>query len=68
LRKTVEPDQHSERGLFTVVPGEARPIVRGVVLEMARKRLCGTEGIPPREQVLSEIKDDIEQLYDDGEG
>jgi hypothetical protein len=46
----------------------------GVVLEMARERLGGTEETPSRAQVLNEalhvladIEDDIEQLYDDGE-
>ena len=74
LTKTVGPNQYPERGLFTVTPDEARLLVRGVVLEMVRERLVGMEGTPPREQVLDEalnvladIQDDIEQLYDDGE-
>jgi len=73
LTKTVRSNQHPEQGLFTVTPDEARLLVRGVVLEMARKRLGGTEGTPPAERVLNEalhvladIEDDIEQLYDDG--
>jgi len=68
------PNQHPERGLFTVTPDEARHLVRGVVLEMARERLGGSEGTRPAERVhneafhvLADIEDDIEQLYDDGE-
>lgn len=69
LTKTVGSDQYPERGLFTVYPDEARLLVRGVVTQLARERLGGTQGTPTREQVLDEavevlgeIEADIEDL------
>ena len=54
LTKTLGPNQHPERGLFTVPPDEAEQLVRGLVIQLAHERLDDADGTVPRAEVLDE--------------
>lgn len=54
VTKTLGPNQHPERGLFTVPPDEATLIARGLVIQVARERLDNTDRAVSNEEVLKE--------------
>jgi hypothetical protein len=54
VTKTLGPNQHPERGLFTVPPDEATSMVRGLVAQVARERLDNTDRAVSNEEVLEE--------------
>jgi hypothetical protein len=70
LTKTLGPNQHPERGLFTVPPDEAEQMIRGLVIQLAHERLDDADGTVPRAEVLDEavrvledVKAELERQY-----
>jgi hypothetical protein len=70
LTKTLGPNQHPERGLFTVPPDEAEQMVRGLVIQLAHERLDDADETVPRAEVLDEamqvledVKAELERQY-----
>lgn len=54
VTKTLGPNQHPERGLFTVPPDESTSMARGLVVQVARERLDNTDRAVSNEEVLEE--------------
>jgi hypothetical protein len=70
LTKTLGPNQHPERGLFTEPPDEAEQMIRGLVIQLAHERLDDADGTVPRAEVLDEavrvledVKAELERQY-----
>jgi hypothetical protein len=70
LTKTLGPNQHPERGLFTVPPDEAEQMVRGLVIQLAHERLDDADETVPKGDVLDEaarvledVKTELERQY-----
>lgn len=62
VTKTLGPNQHPERGLFTVPPDEAELIVRGLVVDLAHERLDDADVTVPKSGVLNEAMQVLEDV------